>query len=1241
MKNLNEPIKKISELYKEYSFEDIVNSLFILSLWMPNISAIVKQILLTITLTAFEDKGFNLSNKISSYKDFETFAEKLIAITPNFPMLEDMFPEADWGDIKFFLNGKNYKIFYGCELENTYDFIEAFKVFHCSFEEEYNQIKNCSPTKDLENFLTLQDLIINSISQSTEIPDVDNGYFEIPPENFWLKCINFLEELNLNLLFKKGFLERYSKTISTTNNLNITEENFAESFLAGKLVDYCFIKHSDKYYPVLPRRLTVVLCEYWKNIFENEICQNLQKQDLIYKKIRNAINLYTEKRLPYFVQFNGEIRLITKEKHLQEKVFSFLPYNKKILLLYVLNPFIEIEDETKSLQELAKLYPSIKTSLIEMFKNSGQAIDKKDIEIKLLVISPLDSFEMHFVEMPQNKEIFYFSLMQYLQMIDELEEVQNLFKQLDYSNNPQFFSPYTSILDKAAFFRNNNDGILLTGIEKSFHTVLKTDYGSCSRFNSLKNFWQEFPDINILREPRTWFINKDKNSEKLSLYLKNLIGFLHYIKIRNTDVCVMPLFHNYTREQHKIIRIITEMVEDILHLHKNDIASHKFFISNKKLDIQIVPDSLINENERLYHLKHLLSQDIWTTEISYSDKDTKEIRIAYNDEKFFLALKEVKDRSIEIRMASTILKELNRFENDENLYQIINHIEQTKTNKPRFCFNAIRKETSFPEHFKVILPEQKHFINVQNTMAEYLYNLNVRPDDYNLDEAKYILNSLKEKINEHLDNEIKKYNFTRSISYIIQQLDSLTNSNRKQRNNIQLSVNHDVDYDREKRLIELADEYHYNNVNYRYLIEKFVQIAPAGNKILDEENLKELIALVQWVQNIYRHSDSIHYSIVSIGLKIFENYTIEVITDENITERQKKYSENEARNYLYKNDSDNLKFENHDNFFENLNLALKKNFGFTAQLLIDILSVLSQWSYFNHNVSDAPFYYSTEEEIIDVIVKESETIAQYEKEDIIHALNFLTLKKEDVSKIYSDDFQTKIECNEIPIYEHNKRFARYIIRPLIKMSDEKYLWGPYSAQLSLEVWRQNLSTPRFPFGLPACETKKILQYQKEFREKDLNNKVFKIVKNFTEFAEENLFLHKRDKNSNHPQELGDYDVLCYLNNANIVLNIECKYFLKPYCLKDSKRLIENIFKKDKKTNKSSIDRVLTREKYLIENLEKVFNALKWTFPLEKPQVFSIYVLKDDELFNIVLENSNSIQFLNLTNLNNYIEQILK
>lgn len=191
-------VKRLSEVLLEYSVLDVAFSLLITSLWLPNIASEVKQQLLySIFLSTMLD-SFSTQDKILSYSDFRLFFDKIANLLPEFPGIEDYVPETDWGDVKFHHNDWDYRIFYGSDIENVYDYLMLFQVLYSSRDEEYLTLEFRSPAQELQACLSLQDEIISGITTQPqgEKLDINSGDFKVPPENYWKQSLEFFQTFN-------------------------------------------------------------------------------------------------------------------------------------------------------------------------------------------------------------------------------------------------------------------------------------------------------------------------------------------------------------------------------------------------------------------------------------------------------------------------------------------------------------------------------------------------------------------------------------------------------------------------------------------------------------------------------------------------------------------------------------------------------------------------------------------------------------------------------------------------------------------------------------------------------------------------------------------------------------------------------------------------------------------------------------------------------------------------------------
>jgi hypothetical protein len=132
-------------------------------------------------------------------------------------------------------------------------------------------------------------------------------------------------------------------------------------------------------------------------------------------------------------------------------------------------------------------------------------------------------------------------------------------------------------------------------------------------------------------------------------------------------------------------------------------------------------------------------------------------------------------------------------------------------------------------------------------------------------------------------------------------------------------------------------------------------------------------------------------------------------------------------------------------------------------------------------------------------------------------------------------------------------------------------------------------------------------------------------------------LHERDSSGNHPIDLGDYDVIAFYREKNIILNIECKDNLPPYCLKDATRLKRKIFGEGN-GDEGQFNQINKRKNYLGENLQKIITGLKWPFDYSNlPKIVTIYLTRNTYWWTRFPPTNEDIVFLRAVQLSNFID----
>ena len=865
--------------------------------------------------------------------------------------------------------------------------------------------------------------------------------------------------------------------------------------------------------------------------------------------------------------------------------------------------------------------------------------DESKLEPLLVVVLPQLLTQPFGIKLPKSFKGELVFLDQFLALADEINIADEFVDLFDYKNelSEKLGSPLISLLDIYGSFRDSH-GVLVEGASNPNMIMLDPHWGSDMRYESLSKFWSLYPDVGFFDHPRSWIPIKETRT-RIRLEARSYFGCAIYSEVGKTNLFFSALFEDFTYEQALITNLLIECLEDTMTRLKQLVEQHIFFHLYNRFQVIFFPSGLLR-NDKYQHISHLKpDNNYWKLERGFPEKDLPAVRVVFDENALIDAFNTVKDNSVEIDLLLAVIEEIDGFAPDNGLDALVQEIEAQKGNPSRFRLFHVEKEVSFPEHIRVYKPTIHDRKRARKKIAELAALNGIRPGTYKLEEAKETLNRLRKLVVTEIDKLVLKCDLSSSIPYLIERADSLEHDHEYKKNSVSLSLQHEVDYQREEIYSNEYKEFIQNHRLIRYLIEKFVQLQPTGHESLTSESYLFLVSLAELLHEIYTASDNIHYQIYPLGIRIGDDYLINVDYEINIDEMVDKFSQQQSRISLglISDEIDRVESPKPlEEQIEELNNAFGNSLGFRLANLISSLRVLSLWPEYDErsdeHSNEKSVYVSDLETIISICAN---NILNIDKEEVRTIVEFLTLKGEDVLRILNQEEMS----DDIPVWEYRKRYSRYTIRPLICM-DHKYFWGPYSTRRAGIIWTNVVSERSLPVDLASPQVVNVLNSQRRLIEKALEEKALSITRRHTVFAEPNVELHKRDKN-NHPPELGDYDVLAYFSKQNIILIIECKEVSRAYCAKDTKRVRDRIFGRSGGV-KGYLERVEDRESYIRNNWPKVAKSMKWSIPLNSPpKVISLFVSRDLYWWTMFPIRKTDVVFTRIDLLSRYLDGLSK
>ncbi|MFW9879748.1 MAG: hypothetical protein ACFFG0_42275, partial [Candidatus Thorarchaeota archaeon] len=587
-------------------------------------------------------------------------------------------------------------------------------------------------------------------------------------------------------------------------------------------------------------------------------------------------------------------------------------------------------------------------------------------------------------------------------------------------------------------------------------------------------------------------------------------------------------------------------------------------------------------------------------------------------------------------LLTDILQRLGTVWNDEKIPQIEKNLLKERTKKGKYKIITIKKTASFPENIRTILPEEQNFKIADKMVAQVANSLRISPGKYELEEAKIKINKLIERLVGLLNSKVAKYEFTQATTLLLEKIDALINDYDKKRLEVRESFDQEIEYVREDKASRDHNFFLRHYKNYRYLIEKFVQIHPNAVGVLTIKDLKNFLAIVDRILNYYSASDIIQYDIYPTEITIDSDYLTSInYSSIDLPSMEKEYGKEQTQIDLgvigNKKDVPNSRIPI-DDYLEELDHAWQKDSGFSYRNLIVIQKLMRLWPEYNKNILEKGYYSATLTEITQVC---SECIKDYNSSETEKILEFLTLKSGEILKIAGDDRP----ANDLPIWEYRKRLSRYSIKPLIKIG-RKYFWGPHSVDRACRVWESIPFKNLLPIDMNFPSVLSVLSKGHIDMENSLEDKIKEIATRYKTNIKKNVYLHKLFPGT---VDIGDVDVLVFLQEKNILLNIESKIINPAYCPKDIKRVRDKIFgriKSDGSFEKGYLQRVEEREIFLKHNYTQIFRKLGWDAPSQQPKVISIFTTQISFWWTKFPPINTKVKFVEIKLLDSFIKGML-
>lgn len=1216
---------QLVDLFSSYDPEEIVLSLCVSDLWLSNISSPIRHQIAYRTLASMDDAEFKSSSRIDSYTNFSEFLKRFYDLVSHNPMLEDYIPEQDWGEIKVNFENRVFRLFYGGCVERIPDFIEAFKI---------TSSDNPQAMDDLFFVLEVQNHLLESIDPP-ELKDIGIGHVEVPDECFWnqareaiLACEEYINE-NIGYESRSRLFPSLGEVKAVSNYNEI-----GDLALTGKLFRYCGLNLDGRYYLSSPRNITSVVIDIWSDIDSDGVSEK--------PSVINAFNDFLNIRHKADCIFDGPFALF-KSGEPYECVFSTLIQSESENYLVLLVDMDSVEEGVNTKSDIInflngeKEWGLINLRNKEIFSLKSLSGEFLPIEELNLICVLCDSSSSHKLIGLKEDSCNLFFLSDFLTVFDsikDLSEFPRFIKYLDI-NSRTMMGGMTGSADMFASFRDS-DEVLVAGANEFDFVMLDASTGSNWRFVMLKEYWEKIPD-NVPNDYNLWERLESDNDSLYRMKARNDTQFSWTASVNETTLHFVFDFQGIESDPENayLIETACHCFSDSI-LQRFNMLGHLPIFNYKNITIYCASDiyNLAKNDESEFTDK---DSDIFSgCQLVRVDGDRVEADFEVNlncvQSNIFNAttsLFEYKS-SIEFCTKFSALLGLDSLSisSDSDLFQ-------TSKGLPRFRQGVYIRDYDIPDRHDAKLPSRRHYKLARKHLSVIFKELGMLPGRYELQEAKLLIDQAREEYQLIIHDEISQYRRSPLLRYCICQIDALSADYDTKVEKGRQSLNHEVDYDRAIDLSAAHEEFSRNSKNYRYLLENRLYYTEEGGKNISHESISLCLANIDWLFVLLGASDTLHNGIDVGGLELDEDFVPSVFYSEARGEKEEEYTRVMASNTLGVNHvkTDSLVFEPNEKVnWDTFNDAFVKDLSFSFKDMLEIMSLLAKWgTYGNANKFD--WYYEAEKEII-VLVANKE-LPDIDGRVVEAILEFLILRPNSVRTLLG---RNGVEESDVPVWDHFNRGGRYTIRPIVEISDEKLIWGAASVDKALRIWTGNVASGYLPANFEWGNVKNEVNKIKTFLEKALESKAFEVIKRHTKYNCKSMDFRRKFKSENF-DDVGDFDGLVYFPEVNTWVAFECKYNQPPFCIKDSRRLRDLIFIK----NKSHVSKIEKRSNFLKKHTEKIRSLLGWPESEcgESPRYINVYVSREAFWWMVNPPSSTDIEFVKIDLLDSWLSTFIE
>lgn len=1184
---LNEQRRATREYLSRFNRDDALLALNVSDLWPANVASGVKHLLAFGLLLGLEPAG-EMVEPISTYAQFSEFIEALYATWPEFPSLEDFSPEADWGQIRVRLGADFVPMFYGSSLERTPDFVEAFRITYA---------QTSQALADMDLAIAIQARLIEATPEMRhgEIPQSQRAHVETPPESFWVSCRQALLDIGGRVLPWRAETDGALETRLAGFTPPASVQAFGDATMRGMALPLLAVETERGWIPVSVRSGPGVVIDHWAE-----------------KRLR-GVGSQTHRALAWFVAERflgtaiGPMSPVVGEFAYDDLAISCIVSSGSLVYLICA---IDHSTHERVARASKALYARLRRDQNLMFRHAdGRELllsrDGKESptadEVRVVMVVTQSTTSLGSIEMP-DRPARIVPLGDFVTILDSLDEMSDLESFWNFVDSERAkLSPFsTGPADLFASFKDSY-GVLVDGATSPDLIMLDPHWGTSWRYKQLLSFWlrapRKFPDGSS-----GWRLG-DSTSGVIALESRHQKVMAYSTTVGSCIVQPLILVHPDDGEvdDGRMIDMFMQLLADGLHRCANLILDAPIF-TLEQLVITCEPRARASIRD-----KPPEALDNFPEIVASAVADSRRkgrLKLKVETRAILAGLSAATDGSFEIRCLVETLRVCHMAYGMEMPVDLPERLASKASETARYQLKVADRQVDVPDYLNPIVPSPTEYKLARKRLAMEVKELGLQPGRYELAEAKAKIDSAAVRMRRHLERQLASFDSRQLLQACIEQNDALLAAERMRVQRARQSLSHAVEYDRLDAVEQARKDFGNTSRNYRYLLEKVASSPIVSGLVVQDDDLRKLVGLVDWYMVLTSASDVLHNGIDVGGVEIDDSFIPTVFYSREWDSREEAYAREHSKNRLgiglVPNDA--VEGSPDSATSDQVRTAFVSDLGFGLEHLLSALAVLSQAQACGLGDRLALSYSASAERIAQSFVESIEGLKKPEADKIVE---FLTLSGPGILRLAGRDADEP----DVPYWEHTKRLHRYSIRPLVVDRDQ-LRWGAETASRAFNIWTSSVRDGYLPADFDWGSVVQVVREIKQGIEKRLELRSEEIFRRHTKFVVRGVDFRKRFGSEGF-DDVGDYDVLAYWPDDDLLVAVECKYNQPPHTLKDSRRLRDRIFGRSEDDRDGQFSRILRRREFLTIHRARMIELLKWPAPkCHRDRYVELYVCRD-------------------------------